>query len=79
MTEASAKLLSGGCLVIPASIYSALGVAPGVRFHIYVDAGRIILEPASTSLVEDLYGKYADVDFLTALEAEHRSECSSQP
>ena len=79
MTEVFAELLPGGRLVIPESICSALGIAPGTRFYVYVEAGKIILEPVSISPVEKLYGKYADVDLLTALEAEHRSECSSQP
>jgi AbrB family looped-hinge helix DNA binding protein len=69
-----AKLSSKGQLVIPKPIREALGLRRGTRFHVQVDEGRIILEPQIASPADALYGKYADADFLTALEEEHRRE-----
>lgn len=39
-----------------------------------IDEGKVILEPVGPSPADALYGKYADVDFLTDLEEEHRQE-----
>ena len=68
------KLSSKGRLVIPKPIREALGLRHGTRFRVQVDQGRIILEPQMGSPVDALYGKYADADFLTDLEEEHRRE-----
>jgi AbrB family looped-hinge helix DNA binding protein len=75
MTEDLVELLPDGQVTLPASICSALDLKPGARFRVYVDAGRILLEPETMSPIDALYGKYAGDDLLTALEAEHRSEC----
>ena len=64
-------LSSKGQLIIPKPIRQALKLQAGDRFHIQVEQGKIILEPA-TSPIEILYGKYARADLLTDLEAEHR-------
>jgi AbrB family looped-hinge helix DNA binding protein len=68
------KLSSKGQLVIPGPIRKALGLRGGTQFHVRVDKGKVILEPVGASPADDLYGKYADDDFLTELEAEHRQE-----
>ncbi len=68
------KLSSKGQLVIPGPIRKALGLRGGTQFHVRVDEGRVILEPVGASPADALYGKYADADFLTELEAEHRQE-----
>jgi AbrB family looped-hinge helix DNA binding protein len=68
------KLSSKGQLVIPKPIREALGLKKGTRFHVDVAEGKIILEPETTSPIDALYGKYADADLLTDLEAEHRQE-----
>ncbi|MFO7684102.1 MAG: AbrB/MazE/SpoVT family DNA-binding domain-containing protein [Chloroflexota bacterium] len=67
-------LSSKGQLVIPKPIRDALGLEEGTRFRIQVAEGKIILEPQTVSLVERLYGKYADTDLLADLEEEHRLE-----
>jgi len=67
-------LSSRGQLVIPKAIRQALGLRTGTQFHIRLDESRIILEPMAKSPVEALYGKYANADFLTDLEAEHKQE-----
>ena len=69
-----AKLSSKGQLVIPKPIREALALQRGTEFHVQIDQGRIILEPQTASPSDALYGKYADDDFLTALEEEHRQE-----
>jgi len=69
-----AKLSSKGQLVIPKAIRQALGLRAGTQFHIRLSEGKIILEPIARSPVDALYGKYADTDFLTDLEAEHQQE-----
>lgn len=69
-----AKLSSKGQLVIPKPIREALALRRGTEFHVQIDQGRIILEPQTASPSDALYGKYADADFLTALEEEHRRE-----
>jgi AbrB family looped-hinge helix DNA binding protein len=69
-----AKLSSKGQVVIPKSIRETLGLRCGTRFQVQVDEGRIILEPQTASPADALYGKYADADFLTALEEEYRRE-----
>jgi len=69
-----AKLSSKGQLVIPKPVRQALGLKRGSQLHVWVDRGKIILEPEGVSPVDALYGKYPDVDFLSDLEEEHRQE-----
>ena len=69
-----ARLSSKGQLVIPKSMREALGLRSGDQVHVMLDRGKIILEPQGDAAVDVLYGKYADADFLTALEEEHRQE-----
>jgi AbrB family looped-hinge helix DNA binding protein len=74
-----AKLSSKGHLVIPKSIRKALDLRPGTEMHIEIADRKIILEPvAQRSLIDSLYGKYADADLLTDLEAEHRQELDDE-
>lgn len=69
------KLSTKGQLVIPKPIRDALGLEPGTTFDIRLtDEGKLILDPILDSPIEALYGKYADADFLTDLESEHRKE-----
>ncbi len=70
----SVTLSSKGQLVIPKPIRDALGLEEGTRLHVTVAEGKIILEPETASLIERLYGKYADTDLLADLEEEHRLE-----
>jgi len=72
------RLSSKGQLVIPKSIRDALQLKTGTRFDAYLQEGKIILEPAETSAVDALYGKYADIDFLADLEAEHQREVRNE-
>jgi len=72
------RLSSKGQLVIPKSIRDALQLKAGTRFDAYLQEGKIILEPVETSAVDALYGKYADVDFLADLEAEHWREVRNE-
>jgi len=75
----SITLSSKGQLVIPKPIRDALGLEEGTRFHIQVAEGKIILEPQTGSLIERLYGKFADADLLADLEKEHRLEIQDDP
>ncbi len=75
----SITLSSKGQLVIPKPIRDALGLEEGTRFRIQVAEGKIILEPQTGSLIERLYGKFADADLLTDLEEEHRLEIQDDP
>ena len=68
------RLSSKGQLVIPKAVRQALGLRTGARLHVRIVEGKILLEPVALSPIAALYGKYADVDFLTDLEAEHRRE-----
>ena len=72
------KLSSKGQLVIPQPIRKALGLHSGTQFSVRVDEGKVILEPVGASPADALYGKYADVDFLTQLEEEHRQEIKDE-
>ncbi len=71
-------LSSKGQLVLPKAVREALRLQPGDRLSVQIEQGRIILEPAATSSIETLYGKYAHTDFLTDLEAEHRQEIENE-
>jgi AbrB family looped-hinge helix DNA binding protein len=68
------KLSSKGQLVLPKAVRQLLKLRPGSEFDVHVSEGRIVLEPITTTLVSALYGKYAGIDLLADLEAEHRSE-----
>jgi AbrB family looped-hinge helix DNA binding protein len=68
------KLSSKGQLVIPKSLRRALGLEAGTRFRVRLDKSCIILEPVTASPIAALFGRYADVDLLSDLEAEHQQE-----
>ena len=72
------RLSSKGQLVIPKSIREALRLKAGTRFDVRLQEGKIVLEPIETSVVDALYGKYADVDFLADMEAEHQREVGNE-
>jgi len=69
-----AKLSSKGQLVIPKKVREKLNLRPGTQFHIQVDDEQIILKPLVPSVIDSMYGKYADVDLVAELEQEHRQE-----
>jgi AbrB family looped-hinge helix DNA binding protein len=73
-----AELSSKGQLVIPKPVRESLGLEQGTQLHLRLEAGKIILEPFGPSPAEALYGKYADADFLSALEEEHREEIRNE-
>ncbi|MEA3408496.1 MAG: AbrB/MazE/SpoVT family DNA-binding domain-containing protein [Chloroflexota bacterium] len=73
-----ARLSSKGQLVIPKPVRDLLGLRKGTQFQVRTEGGRIILEPVGPSSADTLYGKYADADFLTALEEEHRREIEGE-
>jgi AbrB family looped-hinge helix DNA binding protein len=70
----SVKLSSKGQLVIPKEIRDVLGLEAGTRLQLLVQNGKIVLEPLTQSPIDALYGKYAQVDLLGELEAEHQQE-----
>ena len=73
------RLSSKGQLVIPKAIRDALRLEAGTRFDVQLEDGKIILVPVSAMAVESLYGKYVGTDLLIDLEAEHKSEVTSDP
>jgi AbrB family looped-hinge helix DNA binding protein len=72
------RLSSKGQLVLPKAVRQALKLRAGSEFDIHISEGRIILEPSTSSLVSTLHGKYAGVDLLADLEAEHRREAQDE-
>ena len=72
------RLSSRGQLVIPKSVRQALGLEPGTQFQLQIGDDKIILEPLAPSAIDLLYGKYAGVDLLADLEAEHRQEIENE-
>jgi AbrB family looped-hinge helix DNA binding protein len=72
------KVLAKGQLVIPEVMRKALGLEPGTQLDVRLVGGKIIIEPVGVvSAVDALYGKYAESDFLTDLETEHRDELTN--
>lgn len=73
------KLSTQGRLIIPKPIREALGLQAGTCFEVRLTGeGEIILTPLLDSPVDALYGKYANTDLLTDLEAEHRQETTGE-
>jgi AbrB family looped-hinge helix DNA binding protein len=69
------KLSSKGQLVIPQPIREAMGLRPGMTFEITQQENKIVLQPVDyVSPIDTLYGKYAELGLLAALEAEHERE-----
>lgn len=68
------KLSSKGHVVLPKTVREAVGIGPGAVLRIACHGRRIVLEPASPSMIDRLYGKFAGEPLLTDLEAEHRRE-----
>ncbi len=72
------RLSSKGQLIIPKVIRDALDLQTGTQFQVRVGDGKIILEPLSGSTIDLLYGKYAGVNLIDELEAEHRQEIQDE-
>ena len=72
------RLSSRGQLVIPKTIRQALGLRSGCQLRVRLGKGAIILEPVTVSLIDALYGKYAQLDLLAELEEEHRKELEDE-
>jgi AbrB family looped-hinge helix DNA binding protein len=68
------RLSSKGQLVIPKSLRQELGLEPGDQFHLEIEEDRLVLEPVTRSVVDQLYACLADSDLLGDLEREHRQE-----
>jgi AbrB family looped-hinge helix DNA binding protein len=66
---------SKGQLVIPAEVRAALDILPGTRISISVENKRIILQPVSDQLVDELRGILAGGPSLSdELQRERRSD-----
>ena len=69
------KLSSKGQLVLPKSIRQELKVERDAMFHVSLtEDGKILLDPVKAFVLDALWGKYADADFLTDLEYDHQLE-----
>lgn len=72
------KLSSKGQLVLPKTIRLDLKLGRDALLHVSLtEDGRIILDPVQNTALSTLHGKYAGVDFLSDLEAEHHAEIDS--
>lgn len=71
------RVSTKGQLVIPKPIREALGIKPGTEVRVAVEGKHIILSPINAEDPLDwLYGRFADEDLLSELEAEHELEMS---
>ncbi len=69
------RLSTKGQLVIPNEIRKALGLESGTYFDVRLENDEIIFAPIDhTQPLDRLYGKYAQVDLLADLEADHLTE-----
>ncbi len=59
MKTQMATVSSKGQLVIPAEIRSSLGIQAGTRISITAEGDRIILQPITEKLIDDLRGRFA--------------------
>jgi AbrB family looped-hinge helix DNA binding protein len=73
------RLSSKGQVILPKEVRQTLGLQPGARLEVRIEAGAIILQPLKSDVIGNLYGVFPDDDFLTDLEAEHRQEIASDP
>ncbi len=71
-------LSSKGQLVLPKSVREALHLSAGARLKVEVSGQKIVLEQVTISPIDELSGMFAGVDFLSALEAEHREELEAE-
>lgn len=73
------RLSTKGQIVIPKEMREQLGLRPGAELSITLEGNRIVLEPHHHhTLLESLYGRFDDADFLAELEAEHRQELDKE-
>lgn len=73
------RLSTKGQIVIPKEMRERLGLQPGGVLSVTLEGNRIVLEPQNhRSLLESLYGRFDDTDFLAALEAEHQQELEKE-
>lgn len=69
------RLSTKGQLVIPNEIRKVLGLETGTYFDVRLENDEIIFTPIDhTQPLDRLYGKYAQVDLLAELEADHLTE-----
>ena len=54
-----ATLSTKGQLVIPADVREALGIGPGTKVILTVEGGRIVLQPVTERLIDDMMGMFA--------------------
>ena len=74
------RLSTKGQLVIPSEIRKTLGLKPGTYFDVRLENDEIIFMLTDyTAPLDRLYGKYAQADLLTQLEAEHSTELAREP
>jgi len=75
MGQQTAIISTKGQLVIPADIREALGIGPGTKVVLTVEGGRIILQPVTVRLVDELRGIFAGGPSMSdELHAERRAE-----
>jgi AbrB family looped-hinge helix DNA binding protein len=71
------RLSSKGQLIIPKRLREDLGLSTGDQLEARVENNRIILEPIQRHTVLDaLYGRFKNDDFLTDLEQEHHKDAA---
>ena len=75
MTNQITTVSTKGQLVIPAEIRASLGLKPGTRVAVRLEGSRIVLEPVSEKLVDQLHGIYkGGPSMADELQKERRSD-----
>src|SRR5450631_398478 len=81
LMDATLVLGQQSCLVIPAEVRAALGLAPGDRLHLHLAGPRLVLERQQDAVVE-LRGLASDVpksrSFVEELLAERRLAAATE-
>jgi AbrB family looped-hinge helix DNA binding protein len=75
MKREVATLSTKGQLVIPAEVRASLGLTAGTRFAISVDGNRLVLQPITERLVDEMMGMFAGGPSMAdELQADRRAE-----
>jgi AbrB family looped-hinge helix DNA binding protein len=75
MKSQTATVSSKGQLVIPTEIRTSLGIVPGTRIVMSVAGTRIILQPVTERLVDEMMGMFAGGPSMAdELQRERRAE-----